>query len=451
MALEDLQVIGLAPETLFLSTVLARPINFAPEERTALASNLSETEYTQNWMQQNGYSEAYAEDPFFATYVVLQTGDGRQGLLADIVADRDTSGRAYQIFQDAALFGTNDVVGQLASGYFNGFSDVIETMLTQIGEGYPNWTESQLHAFVRVLILNEAVTTQYGADNFIEAITGRASEIHGSECFLAGTMITMADGSKKPIEQIRPDDWVLSMDQKTGQMVPGKVTRTFQNEAKIILDFHGTFVTPGHVYYRPDSKRASKFEPLIDILRDDGIIQYQDGTLIRAATNVPVDSPRDGFVQAVTQMRKADGTVVQHDTSRIRLGTRFLVGTGKERKSFAVADLIKAGGGVVGDDELIRIGDGPGMPFHWEFGDTLPKPEDFVLACSGTTLEDIYKAAEWESQGPRLPAPMVLDRGPVQPLTGVALQTMPRNQPLSVAHSTSDTRTANGHTAARKE
>jgi hypothetical protein len=86
--------------------------------------------------------------------------------------------------------------------------------------------------------------------------------------------------------------------------------------------------------------------------------------------------------------------ILENNQGRIRLGTRFLVGTGKKRKSFAVADLIEHGGGVVGDDELVRMGDGDPMPFPWDFGETLPKPEDFVLACSGTTLEYIYKAAE---------------------------------------------------------
>ncbi|WP_299867613.1 hypothetical protein [uncultured Roseobacter sp.] len=237
----------------------------------------------------------------------------------------------------------------------------------------------------------------------------------------------------KPIEQIEVGDIVVSFD-ANGNLVPGPVTRTFQNDAKILLDFHGTRVTPGHIYFRPDSKKAHKYETLIDVLRDDGVIKHQDGTLIRAATNAPVGSPRDGFVRAITGTRKADGTVEQKDAGRIRLGTRVLVGSGQARKSWAVADLIEAGGGVVGDDELIRAGDGPAMPFHWEFGDTLPKPEDFVLACSGTTLEDIYKAAEWESQGPRLPAPMVLDRGPVQPLPGAALSVMPRNELLEVVH-----------------
>lgn len=238
---------------------------------------------------------------------------------------------------------------------------------------------------------------------------------------------------KKPIELIRVGDIVVSFDENDN-LVPGPVTRTFENNAKILLNFHGTRVTPGHVYYRPDSKKSFKYETLIDVLRDDGMIKHQDGTLIRAATNVPVDSPRDGFVRAIAGTRKADGTFEQTDEGRIRLGTRFLVGTGKERKSFAVADLIEHDGGVVGDDELIRVGEGPAMPFLWDFGDTVPKPEDFVLACSGTTLEEIYKAAEWESQGPRLAAPMVLDRGPVQPLKGAALSAMPRNEPLDVAH-----------------
>ncbi len=242
---------------------------------------------------------------------------------------------------------------------------------------------------------------------------------------------------KKPIEQIRVGDLVVSFDDD-GNLVPGPVTRTFQNDAKILLDFHGTRVTPGHVYYRPDSKKSYKYETLIDILRDDGVIEHQDGTPIRAATNVPIDSSRDGYVQAFTQIRKPDGTTVQNDAGRIRLGTRFLVGVCKQRKSFAIADLIEHAGGVVGGDELIRIDGGDPMPFLWEFSETLPKPEDFVLACSGTTLEDIYKASEWESQGPRLPAPTILDRGPVQPLKGVSRSVMPRNEPLNVQHAPRD-------------
>ncbi|QBY00592.1 hypothetical protein E2K80_07430 [Rhodophyticola sp. CCM32] len=57
---------------------------------------------------------------------------------------------------------------------------------------------------------------------------------------------------------------VLSFD-KDEDLVPGKVTRTFQNDAKIILDFHGTFVTPGHVYYRHDSKKIARRRGVLGI------------------------------------------------------------------------------------------------------------------------------------------------------------------------------------------
>jgi hypothetical protein len=231
---------------------------------------------------------------------------------------------------------------------------------------------------------------------------------------------------KKPISDIRAGDWVVSFDKK-GNLVPGYVPRTFQKDAKILLNFFGTEVTPGHVYYRPDSKLPAKFETLIDILRDDGVIQKQDGSFVRAATNVPIGDPLDGFVQAITGLRRPDGSLEITQRGRIRLGTRFIVPINDGYKDYSVADLIKAGGGVVDDDELIRVDDSDPMPFHWEFSKTLPEPEDFVLACSRTTLEDIYKAAEWESQGPRLAAPMVWDSGPVKPLKGVELSAMPRN------------------------
>ncbi|MBL4785606.1 MAG: hypothetical protein JKY49_09275, partial [Cohaesibacteraceae bacterium] len=67
-------------------------------------------------------------------------------------------------------------------------------------------------------------------------------------CFLAGTMISMWDGSEKPIEQINADDVVTSYD-KDGNPAPGRVKRTMQNRAKYILDFHGLMTTPGHAFY----------------------------------------------------------------------------------------------------------------------------------------------------------------------------------------------------------
>lgn len=312
---------------------------------------------------------------------------------------------------------------------------------------------SQLYGAEALSRLSQSLTVLYGEDFGLsatyEGVTGGA--LVSPECFGPDTPIDMwpldpvfaPDPSnpnkvfdqdavrakiwKKPIAMIRKGDVVVSFD-KNDNLMPGRVTRTFENESKILLDYFGTRVTAGHVYFRPDSKKADKFECLLDILRDDGMIQNVEGKNIRAATNVPVGDPRDGFVWAVIQERK-NGILVEKERGRIRLGTRFII---DGKTSQCVADVIAARGGTIGDDELIRFGDSPPMPFAWEHGATLPKPEDFVLQASGTTLTDIYKAGEWESRRPHMPAPMVMDGGLVQPLSATRISAMSRNQPLSL-------------------
>lgn len=388
---------------------------------------------------QAGYFFEWGNDSGSSSSVGVKLNASQGLIVGDLDANSEIQLDTTNIIRDISDFSAEQLTDLFLHAYDNGINPKLE----------PSILEKLIVPFAGLLSLLEPASErrQEALDLFFEK-TGFDS------CFGPEILIDMwpldpdlkpgvdsiydqeavrAKVWKKPIELIEVGDLVVSFDDKDN-LVPGPVTRIFQNDTKILLNFHGTRVTPGHVYYRPDSKKSYKYETLIDVLRDDGVIKQQDGTLIRAATNAPVDSSLDGFVKTVTGTRKTDGSVDPKDAGRIRLGTRFIVGVGKTRKSFAVADLIKAGGGVVGDDEMIRVGDGEPMPFLWEFGDTLPKPEDFVLACSGTTLEDIYRAAEWESQGPRLPAPIVLDRGPVQPLKETTLSAMPRNEPLELMH-----------------
>jgi hypothetical protein len=44
-------------------------------------------------------------------------------------------------------------------------------------------------------------------------------------CFLAGTRITMADGTEKAIEKIEVGDLVLAYDEKTGELKPDRVSK----------------------------------------------------------------------------------------------------------------------------------------------------------------------------------------------------------------------------------
>ena len=98
-------------------------------------------------------------------------------------------------------------------------------------------------------------------------------------CFVAGTMIDLwpedmnlskgADGRvdetalqesivRKPIEEIVEGDRVVSFD-KEGNLTPSRVVRLFRNDAKILLDFFGTGVTPGHVYLRAGERSSEQF------------------------------------------------------------------------------------------------------------------------------------------------------------------------------------------------
>lgn len=246
-------------------------------------------------------------------------------------------------------------------------------------------------------------------------------------CFIAGTLITMWDGSKKPIEDITPDDWVMSFDE-AGKKVPGRVTRTFQNEAKIILNFHGVGVTPGHVYYCAGGTYEGKFATLIDIIRDDGVVQHEDGCKIRAATGFDVGSFEDIEIWAFITYDHEDGTQRVKDKKKLRLGTRFLRDDGM---SLTIAGHLKMLGMCLRDDGYVEDeSTGIRTLYQWCFTDTLPNPEDYILQLSKTSLEDIYKAGEWECVRPQMPPPLVMDGGPVQALSKNKLNTMPRNEPV---------------------
>lgn len=272
------------------------------------------------------------------------------------------------------------------------------------------------------------------------------------KCFLAGTMIDMwpveadlkmgADGlydeeevrakvCQKPIEEVAAKDWVLSFDQD-GNLKPGRVKRTFENEAKIILDFHGTFVTPAHVYYCAGGTYEGKFVPLIDILRDDGVVQHADGSLIRASTGCEVGSEDDKPFWAFLLYEDLNGMECVREKRQLRLGTRWMMPNGRH---FSIREYME-GCGI----ELVESGEFEGYVrfkktglttvFAWTLSDTLPYPEDFVLRRSQTTLEEIYRASEWESVHPQMPAPVTMDSGPVQPLSVQQFDNMPRNNPI---------------------
>ena len=260
----------------------------------------------------------------------------------------------------------------------------------------------------RTYVIGHNEKFRFNADGSITRPDGTAIVENG--CFLAGTMIDMWDGTEKPIEDVRPDDWVTSYD-RDGHLVPGRVSRVFRHQARHILDVFGLKVTPGHVTLCGDGPFDGQHVPIIDILRSDGALVRKDGTKVRASTGVPLGDMRDRLIWAVTGDTVPDGGIRVRDKGRIRLGTRFITDDGQD---ICVADLIFGRGATVTEDGLIQTGTGgTKMPYHWPFTAMLPNPEDYVLRRSAVSLTEIYRAAQWESVPPRLPPPAEDTPGPV--------------------------------------
>ncbi|MBM3251820.1 MAG: prepilin-type N-terminal cleavage/methylation domain-containing protein [Candidatus Omnitrophica bacterium] len=69
-------------------------------------------------------------------------------------------------------------------------------------------------------------------------------------CFLAGTPILMADGSLKPIEQIKVGDKVIAFDQDTEKFKEDKVTELFHHKVNKYLIINDKIkVTNNHLVY----------------------------------------------------------------------------------------------------------------------------------------------------------------------------------------------------------
>ena len=204
-----------------------------------------------------------------------------------------------RVFDDNFDFDSDDPATEISNTISesivdpNGVGETIEIQYRGGGRAVTNYSNSDYHSDLndaseeRITLVEAAV--EY-ADKIVPALRKRLSD----QCFAAGTMIQMADGTEKPIEQIRVGDQVMSFDDPNGELVTSTVTQTFETPDQLVIDFHGTYVTPGHVYVCPDGQ----YRMLIDILEQDGAIVIADGRHIRARTGYEVGSDEDAVVMA---------------------------------------------------------------------------------------------------------------------------------------------------------
>ena len=89
----------------------------------------------------------------------------------------------------------------------------------------------------------------YESDNVDETLSAEEEDVASGSpgcrknlCLVAGSLIEMADGTRKPIETLQPNDLVISRDPETGETEPERVTQAISRKAAILVTL--TFADP---------------------------------------------------------------------------------------------------------------------------------------------------------------------------------------------------------------
>ncbi len=191
--------------------------------------------------------------------------------------------------------------------------------------------EARLNNITRdQLIENVMVAHRAGrianVDNKVPSLWGT---LFGPRCFLAGTPILMADGTTKPIEAIRPGDEVAAFDPEAqwglGPLKPGKVTRTFTNVTRTIINLRGLHMTPGHVVLMDNGE----WDIIARALKDDrAIVEEREGPDGSCSHRNRLSPRNDGVGQVA-------GGPTMFSIKRSRLGRRSPVSGWRNPDSYA--------------------------------------------------------------------------------------------------------------------
>ena len=175
--------------------------------------------------------------------------------------------------------------------------DVAVGLLARVAVGPLNVIVAGVEVYLSFDAITAALSLAADAfvgDETLEWINDRVEEIKGyfefASCFPAGTRISMADGTSKPIEEIAVGDLVLAFDPDAGrgqsQLVAKPVKRLFHGQTSKWIDLslpNDAIVraTPGHHFL----SETGDFLPISSMLRLGGgvcNIVLADGSIVKA-------------------------------------------------------------------------------------------------------------------------------------------------------------------------
>lgn len=167
----------------------------------------------------------------------------------------------------------------LASGMIDQKSYDMITAVSQVTDQFINNRDEVNEGKHAIKEFIDKVALLNGSEAYVDVYI----QTHGSmppaptttTCFIAGTLVTMADGDDKPIESVIIGDAVTSYDTDSGEFVTAKIVDVFYHEAKEIDGYwmiNEVGVTPEHLMYVNGA-----WLPAEDIIIGDSLV-YLDGT-----------------------------------------------------------------------------------------------------------------------------------------------------------------------------
>lgn len=147
-------------------------------------------------------------------------------------------------------------------------------------------------------------------------------------CFAAGTQILMANGTHKPIEDIRAGDLVAAFPEKSSStdtpLETARVSRTFKTERQRVVSLGGTLVTESHEFLCADGQ----FRKIADI-DERGLLVDANGQAIKIPKIEPVEELVDVYNFEVEHCHTyvADGFRVHNECSSDRIVHNYADGS----------------------------------------------------------------------------------------------------------------------------
>jgi len=131
---------------------------------------------------------------------------------------------------------------QAAQGFLGGMGAILGAVETLVGE---------INGILKKIITSFTLKIKFGGVTGVEGNSNLGNKPAGGGCFIAGTLITMADRSLRPIEQIQAGDRVLSWD--GSRTVQATIVEMFSHpvaDAPVLVRINGKLTaTPEHLIY----------------------------------------------------------------------------------------------------------------------------------------------------------------------------------------------------------